>query len=69
MRQSVLNKVLFKAKSRDLCFEIGMSFMIDAINSTFWIAWDRVTNNFNDCYKTCRDLKIIVGGRNMKKVT
>ena len=46
-----------------------MKFSItDAINTTFWIAWNRVTNNFNDCYKTCRDLKVIVGGRNMKKV-
>ena len=47
----------------------AMKFSItDAINTTYWIAWNRVTNNFNDCYETCRDLKVIVGGRNMKKV-
>ena len=42
--------------------------VIDAINSTYWIAWNRVTNTFNDCPNPCRDLKIIVGGRNMKTV-
>ena len=40
--------------------------LIDAINSTFWIAWNRVTNQLNDCHKTCRDLKIILGGGNLK---
>ena len=42
--------------------------VLDAINSTYWIAWNRVTNTFNDCPNPCRDLKIIVGGRNMKTV-
>ena len=40
--------------------------LLDAIKSTFWIAYNRVTNQFNDCHKTCRDLKIILGGGNIK---
>ena len=40
--------------------------LLDAIKSTYWIAYNRVTNQFNDCHKTCRDLKIILGGGNIK---
>ena len=40
-----------------------------AINNTYWIAWNRVTNSYNDCHKPCRSLNVMVGGRNMKKVS
>ena len=47
----------------------GNLFLIAAINTTYCIAWNRVTNSYNDCHKPCRSLNVMVGGRNMKKVS
>ena len=33
---------------------------------TFWIAWDRVTNQLNDCLIPCAALKAAVSGKNVK---
>ena len=68
IRQSALTRVV-PSKIISLFYSLWYFLCIGAVNATFWIAWNRVTNQFNDCYKTCRDLKIIVGGRNMNKVT
>ena len=67
-RQSALTRVV-PSKIMSSFYSLWYFLCIGAVNATFWIAWNRVTNQFNDCYKTCRDLKIIVGGRNMNKVT
>ncbi len=39
-----------------------------AVNGTFWIAWNRVTNQFNDCLPPCDTLPVGLGGKNTKEV-
>lgn len=34
------------------------------INKTFWIAWDRVTNQMNDCPVPCDTLLVSLGAKN-----
>ena len=36
------------------------------INATFWTAWNRVTNQLNDCSDPCESLFINVGGKNLR---
>ena len=36
-----------------------------AINDTFWIAWNRVTNQRNDCFNPCMIVLTSVGGKNL----
>ncbi|XP_059079351.1 uncharacterized protein LOC131877632 isoform X2 [Tigriopus californicus] len=36
------------------------------INTTFWIAWNRVTNQLNDCNVPCEVLSVSLSGKNMK---
>ncbi len=38
------------------------------MNTTFWIAWNRVTNQRNDCPNPCKSLQISVGGKNYLQV-
>ena len=38
------------------------------INTTFWTAWNRVTNQLNDCSDPCESLFINVGGKNLRSV-
>ena len=38
------------------------------INKTFWIAWNRITNQKRDCLKPCHTTLITVGGKNERKV-
>ena len=39
------------------------------INSTFWIHWNRITNQLSDCPIPCDSLKVNVGGKNVKKIS
>ena len=34
------------------------------INTTFWIAWNRVTNQLNDCPVPCETLLVTLGAKN-----
>ena len=34
------------------------------INTTFWIAWNRVTNQLNDCPVPCETLLVSLGAKN-----
>ena len=36
------------------------------VNTTFWIAWNRVTNQFNDCPVPCDTLIVTLGKSNYK---
>ena len=38
----------------------------DNVNTTFWIAWNRVTNQFNDCPEPCNTLMVTLGKSNYK---
>ena len=37
------------------------------INTTFWIYWNRVTNQRKDCNKPCQSIVINIGGKNYEK--
>jgi len=37
----------------------------DAMNDTFWMAWNRVTNQRNDCFNPCMIVLTSVGGKNL----
>ena len=39
------------------------------INTTFWIAWNRVTNQKKDCMIPCHSLQVTVGGKNYQNTT
>ena len=39
------------------------------INSTFWIHWNRITNQLSDCPIPCDSLKVNVGAKNVKKIS
>ena len=36
------------------------------INTTFWIAWNRITNQFNDCPVPCDSLLVSLGAKNFE---
>ena len=38
------------------------------INTTFWIAWNRITNQKKDCLRPCRVTLVNVGAKNYKKL-
>ena len=35
------------------------------MNDTFWEAWNRVTNQRNDCFNPCMIVLTSVGGKNL----
>ena len=41
----------------------------DAMNDTFWMAWNRVTNQRNDCFNPCMIVLTSVGGKNLITVS
>ena len=38
------------------------------INTTFWIAWNRITNQKKDCLRPCRATLVSVGAKNYKQL-
>ena len=34
------------------------------VNKTFWIYWDRITNQENDCNRPCKTMVLNIGGKN-----
>ena len=38
------------------------------INTTFWIAWNRITNQKKDCLRPCRVTLVNVGAKNYKQL-
>ena len=38
------------------------------INTTFWIAWNRVTNQLNDCPVPCETLLVTLGAKNYEVI-
>ena len=49
--------------SNDICREP------ENINKTFWIAWDRVTNQLKDCPVPCDTLLVSLGAKNFEVQT
>jgi hypothetical protein len=41
--------------------------MLQKVNTTFWLQYNRATNQGDDCMAPCHSLMVVVGGRNSIK--
>ena len=39
------------------------------VNTTFWIAYNRITNQWNDCNRPCKTMMLEIGGKTYGRVT